>query len=548
MSCKKEYTQHPIILESERLMDSLPSKAYELITSITEHESLSAADNAAWCLNYTTALYKLDSVIKSDSVIQISIDYYKKTPLNVYSGKSYYLLGCIQSDHKEYEKAILSFKLGESKLMKTKEYNILGLLYYKMGYIYSLDEFFDKSIEYFQKAAFNFHRAKNKKNEAYAYRDLANSTDNAKGNLDSVLHYFQLAQLLSLQAGDSANYYETNFNLSITLLSRTKDYQKAKQYLLSAYRYDNFDPYYYNKLSLLYASLHQPDTALYYFQQSLPDTLSIYSKVATYLAGAYAEKANGNYAKALEYFMLYDENRNKVSAETKRNQLYRIDYLSELNKTNKETENLKTAHSNMVISVAVLVIILLLVLLIMLKIQTKRKEAQDNYLIEKQKLLSEIKQKRLLIFSRLKNRIEVTLRFSEMRDKISFANKEDHHSMNGLLEQFVLSEVAWQSCIDGVNFIYNNHLERLSNLHPTLSLTDKIVMALISLQLDITDSCIVLGLTKNTMYRRRNTIKERLGLEKTIDLELWLLDQMAQNLTEEEQLELLKKVIIKDNY
>ena len=97
-------------------------------------------------------------------------------------------------------------------------------------------------------------------------------------------------------------------------------------------------------------------------------------------------------------------------------------------------------------------------------------------------------------------------------------------------------------------FNENNSLERLSELYPAITQADKIVVSLILLQLNISDSCIVLGLTKNTMYRRRNTIKERLGLDKSMDLEIWLMSQMAQNQTEDEQIELMKKTDLKDLY
>ncbi|MEI7502751.1 MAG: hypothetical protein WCJ61_05665 [Paludibacter sp.] len=548
MSCKKEYTQHDVILKSEQLVDSFPAKALQLLTSISEHQNFSRADNAAWCLQYTQSLYKLDSVINSDSIISISIQYYKGTSMYKYSGLSYYLLGCIDANLNENDKALQAFKMAEYQLKKTKEFNLLGLTYYKMGYLYSLDEYFDKSIEHFKKSLFYFQKAKNKKNEAYTFRELAISTDNAKGNLDSVLTYFHRAKTLSLQVRDSANYYDTNFYLSITLLTKTQDYKKAKKYLLDVYRYNNFDSYYYNKISLVYSNMNQADSALYYFHKALPDTLTIYAKVATFIAGAYAEKAHGNYTKAFDYFSLYDENRNKVIAETKRNQHYRIDQLSILNEQNIENDILKIDNRNKIIYIGILIIVLLLVIVVMLRIQAIRLKEHDNFLVEKQKLMTEIKQKRFLIFNRLKNRIEITLRFREISDKIQFANEKQHLFMTGILDQFILTEVTWQSCIDGVNFIYNNHLERLSVLHPSITQADKIVMSLISLQLDITDSCSVLGLTKNTMYRRRNTIKERLGLDKSIDLEIWLLSQMAQNLTEDEQNELMKKIVRKDLY
>jgi len=96
-----------------------------------------------------------------------------------------------------------------------------------------------------------------------------------------------------------------------------------------------------------------------------------------------------------------------------------------------------------------------------------------------------------------------------------------------MLKQSVLNESEWQSYIDEVNIIFNSQLETLSDKFTSITSSDKIVMALILLQLDITDSCTILGLNKNTMYRRRNTIKERLELDKSINLENWLFDYVG---------------------
>ena len=100
--------------------------------------------------------------------------------------------------------------------------------------------------------------------------------------------------------------------------------------------------------------------------------------------------------------------------------------------------------------------------------------------------------------------------------------------MDEMLDQFVLTEVEWQSYIDEVNLIFNNFIEKLSLDFPTITIADKIVIALITLQLDITSTCSILGINKNTMYRRRNTIKERLNLDKSVDLEEWLLEKVSQ--------------------
>lgn len=527
ISCNKEYTHNQLILQAESLMDSSPEKAEKLLKSIPQPTSLSKSDYAAWCLHYTQALYKLDTTILSDSLIRIPIHYYEGTSMYKYTGLSYYLLGYIYENKEQNEDAMQAFKQAEEILQKTDAYNLLGLVYYHIGYLYTLNEFFEQSLISFRKSRLYFHKSDNFKNEAYAFRELAYSTDYSKGNIDSVLYYFHQGQLLSLQSGDTANYHDISYSLATTLINNERELQKAKQYLLSAYRYDNNSAYYYNKLSLVYSKLNRQDSAMYFFQKALPDTLTLSGKVSTFFSGAYAEKAKGNSKKAFEYLALYDKYRNLVIEKNKRDELYKIDKRYSLIEKTKENDNLKISNRNKIIYISILLVVVLAILLEMAIVQNNRKKEHAESELEKQKLLSEIEQKRLLLINKLETRIISTLQFRNLKGKLSTGNATHDNFMDEMLKQSVLNESEWQSYIDEVNIIFNNQLETLSNQFTSITSSDKIVMALILLQLDITDSCTILGLTKNTMYRRRNTIKERLELDKSINLENWLLDYVG---------------------
>jgi hypothetical protein len=77
-----------------------------------------------------------------------------------------------------------------------------------------------------------------------------------------------------------------------------------------------------------------------------------------------------------------------------------------------------------------------------------------------------------------------------------------------------------------VNKLFDNKIERLKQEIPELTPTDLIVIALICLKVNISDACVLLDMTSNTMYVRRKTIKKRLELHADTDLEEWLQDKM----------------------
>jgi len=527
-SCNKQYTHHPVILKAESIMGASPKEATKLLKTIPNPEKLSEADYAAWCLQYIRSLNKQDSSIKSDSLIRIAVNYYEGSSLHKYAGISYYLLGCIYENKQETQSAMSEFKRAESEFLQIDAYNQLALVYYHFGFLYSEDEYIEKALQNFKLSQQFFHRAKNYNNEAYAYREMAICMDNTGQNINSVMHYYKMAQKLAQEAKDTINYLDITTSLANTLITKTKNYQTAKNYLLNAYRYHNESPNYYTMLSITYSKLNMPDSAQYYFQKALPDTTTLKDKIDIFLAGAHAEKASGNYVKSLEYCLKYDENRNLFIAKTRQAQLYRIDKQYNVNKKNIENAQLKITNRNMIIYVGFMIVLVLLGIVFLLSIQKKRRAEHINHQLERERLLAEIEKRRLSLFAKLQSRIESTIRFEELKLKLSNGNELKSNCMDEMLDQFVLTEVEWQSYIDEVNLIFNNFIEKLSLGFPSITIADKIVIALITLQLDITSTCSILGINKNTMYRRRNTIKERLNLDKSVDLEEWLLEKVSQ--------------------
>lgn len=542
VACNRDYTHNSSIIKADKLMETSPVDGIKLLQQFKHPEDLSKSDYASWCMVYNYGLYKMDSVITSDSLINIAITYFSGTQNYFYSGKCYYILGYYYEMNNRNEEAMESYKHAENLLLKVNAYNLLGLVYFRIGYLYSLDELYDKSILNFKKSRENFHLAGNIKNEAYSYRDLASSYDNLDKSIDSVMNYYEKAEELSFLTRDTANYYDISYKMAITLLNKTTDYERAKQLLLAAYRYDNNSKFYYNKLSLIYSKLNMQDSAMFFFKKALPDTFTVANKAAAYLSGAMAEQAAGNYKKALNYYILYDRFREKVITETKRYKLYRIDKRYSLVMKENENSKLKIANRNMVIFMAVLVVLVLLALIFMLTMSVKQKKEQVRHELDKQKLLSEIENKRILLLTKIQYKIDTSLRFHKLKGKYPIGSINYESFVDEMMKQTILNEDEWQSYIDEVNQIFNNYINQLSSNFQTITLSDKIVIALIALQMDITDTCIVLGLSKNTMYRRRNTIKERLGLDKSVDLEKWIHDQIAMILNEEKQLNLMNKI------
>ena len=86
---------------------------------------------------------------------------------------------------------------------------------------------------------------------------------------------------------------------------------------------------------------------------------------------------------------------------------------------------------------------------------------------------------------------------------------------------FTTSE-QWQDFLQEFNGCYGNLLTRLQQSYPRLTHADMQVIALIVLGLDISDICLLLGLTQRTIWSRRLRIKTHLNLSAGESIEAFL--------------------------
>ena len=108
------------------------------------------------------------------------------------------------------------------------------------------------------------------------------------------------------------------------------------------------------------------------------------------------------------------------------------------------------------------------------------------------------------------------------KDRVRNFIDNRHWGEDGRYKEIILSEKEWQYYIDETNSLFNNKLIEIRNSHTELTPPDMIVISMICLGVDISDTCQVLNMTKNTMYSRRKKIKKRLNIDVEDDLEEWI--------------------------
>jgi tetratricopeptide (TPR) repeat protein len=545
-SCKKEYTNNATILKAAALMNTDAVEAQRLLKSIEKPKKLSNCDYAAWCLHYNQVLFKLQTPPISDRLIRLALEYYKGTGMYKYEGLSYFLLGYASENQNKFDDTMEAYLEAVRLLKLANDYNMLGLTYYRIAKLNRMDENYPKAIENFKKSRLNFHYAQNHKNEAYSFREIANTMLIANNSIDSIVYFMNKARKLALQNKDTANYYDASYYLGVTILAKKMNYKFAKELILGACIFNDNSSYYFNKLSIVYSKLNMADSAMYYYNKAIADTtnmyatnitaiftqdsLHIFNKENAYLAGVYAERLNGNYYKALENYYFYQEFHDKAFDATQKGILHKINNRYNLNEINSENAKLKIANRNKIIIIIILLVVGILVVLKLKTTQLTKKKELLELQIENDKILFEIEKKRMLLLSKLQNKMEGFIRFEHVKFKLPKETDLQKKQLRDISKHFILTKEEWQLYIDEVNLIFNHHIDILTQRFPTISLTDKIVIALISLRVDITNVSIILDMNKNTIYRRRNTIKERLNIEASCDLDKWILNDIEKHL------------------
>jgi len=535
VGCKHSYTQNETILRAEQLLIASPDSAYNLLKTIKNPEKLSDADYAAWCLHFTHAQYKLYLDIKSDSLIRKALDYHDNTSMYLYSGTSNYLLGCILELNNDKKSALFYYKKANDILSPSNEYLIKGIVNHKIGFMLLSDEYYSEAELYLQNAIHNYKKSGNNNYLNNCYKNLAELKLRSGASLTDILKIIDESKTISLKEKDSAFYYNMLFFEATVLID--SNLLRSKKLLLTSF---SKLPYYRTNVSAFltyaYSKLNMVDSAKYYANFTKVKTNDENIESLIELSNAYLAHCQGNSKQAFISFENAYKSREESYKENIKEQLIRIDKQYDLSKKEAEKAKLEIQNQKNIILIAFLSITVLAILLILLIITNINRKRQAEMTIEKQQLEFNVKTKQVenekkikLLHANLQNKIDNTLRFKRIQTNLSNTDKKEDF-LTEITRQSVLTDKEWHFYIDQANELFGGNIAKLRSEYPQLTDADTIIIALICLGIDISNSMVLLDYSStNTMYIRRNRIKKHLGLENPTDLEKWLRNYLHKN-------------------
>lgn len=505
----------------EKNIDDSPEQGIQSLKKF-DPVKLSSEELALYCLLLTKGICMHDSVIHSDSIINIAIRYYKNNLDSLRLSQSYLYKGRIFGVKKYLLEASECFQ-------KSKEYAIDGdnetkyLLDYSMGKIYHFKMIYSDEKDVKEDAIHYADLLNDSIKLAHAYMEIAkyyNVVDSSEIGVRaiqkaiSVLPQSEKKSLAVAYYELAKNYVQNNqANEGLQYINRTIDIAKDS---LALYNY-------YNLKAEAYYQLNQRDSARYYYKHSL-NSDDIRTIMTTYHGLAQLEKEQGNRNEAFRYFECYIQYRDSLDLSREEE---RIDRLQSIQTYKKQKENIKNAelelnYKKIIIYRIIIVGIISISVLVLLYYKEQRRKRRLEYnmkleeektmrllIIQKEteyKLLQEQEERKRIEVQQLNQTVDYYKRLNAMTIPILLKSQNNQGAMN-------LTQVEWDIIIKNTDACFSKFTERLKQYCSILTDEEVQFCCLVKMELSIILLSEIYHIAKGSISRKKMRLKEKLNIE-----------------------------------
>lgn len=283
-------------------MEVHPDSALLLLNQIPHPENLHGKQSADYALLLTQARDKnfLDS-LQSDSLIKIAVDYYQDSDDKIKAGKVLFYYGKVMALQDNDTIAMQAYLKAQTKLEKSKEYKIQGLIQEFVGHINNCRGMHGIALDHYRKSVYYYQKARDTLGLVYNYRNIACIFDTRQEN-DSVKRYIESSMLL-LKGDSLSPIFPSLLQLLGEQERRNGNFIKAILYFQSAIKIElvqNSIKHYYFSLGDIYMQMGQLDKAEECFKQGVVSD-NVFTKAGAYNYLYLLEKRKADYTKALYY-------------------------------------------------------------------------------------------------------------------------------------------------------------------------------------------------------------------------------------------------------
>lgn len=526
--------QKEMIAFAEKMVDAYPDSVYRLLEGVDVDEISDEKDKADFALVYTEALYKSRLSTKSDSLIKIALNYYFDKDDHLKAAKSAFYMGKVYSDLDSVKIATEYLIRAESHILNEHDDKLSGLIESELGKLYLRQLMTESALKHYRKARFHFYRASDSSNENYAIGNIARCFFEID-QIDSALYYYSDAKNRAKERHDDDYLMYLDKHL-IQLYVRTGETKLARDLSAGVYALDSNKYHYYYNLSDCAYSENRFDSARYYVEALLSDTLlelSLLQRVSALIRLREIEEKAGHFKEAYFWSLkckdlsdsLYTNFRNDYIAQAEakygKEQLLNQNYLLQIKNYRKVVLACVLAFF---LSISVFIIVCLVIrhramvkkdaatiheYMALVEVLEERHIATQNDLLEK---LSEKEEKERKLEVVLQKRLEIIKCLSSLL--ATFGNRDEgfERKIKEMLREDILTQDTLSDLLDVVNLNYYGIIDFLRRNYK-LSKEGLVVCSLICSNFSRLEISIILGITVEALYTRCNRLKDDMGID-----------------------------------
>ncbi len=509
--------QTDLLFRAEQMLESSPDSSLMLLKEI-EPEQLNRAQHASYALLYTEACDKNGEKIISDSLLNVALEYYGKKGNSVALAKCYYYLGCYHWELEEWDKAVSSYGYAESVALDFSAYNLLGLIYGRLGRLYTQQFNIEKALDMYSRSVCYYDKAGNQKNKAQALGNRGRTFLYTQ-QYDSAVCYLKLAEELYRKQQDTLAL-SVCLNLQGYLWLKSGDIERAKKVI----SLNNMSGHSALRGEVFLAE-KQLDSAEYYLHLAL-SVNDERQRVGLYQRLADIARMKGEKEKVIDYLFRRCAVTDSVYQGFVKNSVEKWRTHSRYERAQKEAiaSRLKVVSFQRLLGIMIVMFLIVVSVYQFLHSRKRKKLYEYRFLIQ-QLQISE---------ANLKNLLEQQLEEKSEHLRIFFERRVDIlKNLTGLalfdvrklrekLPDIELSPEDWQLLKEGLNISMNGVVECIENDYPDLTEDDRRYCYLYYARFSAQEIAVLLNVHLDSIYKKRNRIRQRLHLENGVTLEDFL--------------------------
>lgn len=312
--------------EAELLMSDYPDSALSILRKINPAAMTPDRDKAFYGLLLAEALEVNFEPNAPDSVIQFSVDYYRRRGDQLNLAKALYYQANTYRSVNDYQSATDNYLQALQLCSEENDSNLLGSIHKAMGQVSYYLKDYEKARQEFLTSIRYYNAVGDCSKVADCYNEIG-KIYHITGKYDEAIAIVRKA------LAENRDPYITNRSLGLIANSyyELREYDSARLYIKETFKYpflsENNKAFVMTILANVYFAKGELDSAEYYAKDALLHSPNIYNQRVSYAVLTNVQVNSQNKNRQAEYFRLYQKYNDsiiKIESQAKVNDLEKI--------------------------------------------------------------------------------------------------------------------------------------------------------------------------------------------------------------------------------